>query len=119
MTYELAKKLKDAGFVQGMGNYFLKAPHEIKHTKDPYREFHISEPQGYENLLIAGYDMVYAPTLKKLIEECGDDFEALTMEHSHAGNQWNAMEFHGNKHGQGNTPEGAVAMLWIELNKKT
>lgn len=90
MKYELIKKLKDAGLGDGSFGF-------IDGTKVP---------------ILSGL------SLSELIEACGDSFEGLTMEHSHTGNEWNALAFHLGQHGHGKTPEEAVANLWLELNKK-
>lgn len=64
LNYESCKQLKKAGFPQEMGDYLVKGPSE----EGDYRGFQITEPLGYENLLRAGYDMVFVPTLSQLIE---------------------------------------------------
>lgn len=97
MNYELTKKLKEAGF-----------PIKIETHR---------QSSGWEE-----YIMI-PPTLSELIEACGERFGFLLL------NQENKMwlgrekgiepihpEFSGYKHYE--TPEEAVANLWLKLNKK-
>jgi hypothetical protein len=97
MTYELAKKLKDAGFYQSeyrIGNRIYK--------------------KGNEGLAEYG---AYIPTLSELIEACGEEFISLNKEWKYKwqafgkSDKWGGFEF-------GSIPEEAVALLWIALNKK-
>jgi hypothetical protein len=94
MNYELAKKLKDAGFAQtGDGRYILHCgPNDF----DPD---------------------VYRPTLSELIEACGFEFDKLQiLERYYASKQilWSAssVDF---KNKSGSTPEEAVANLYLAL----
>ena len=90
IAYELARKLKDAGF--------------------PQSELARAQQQ-------AGYDYVSLPNLSTLIEVCGEGFGALGREP----NRWVACEYvsergeWSNVH-EGETPEDAVARLWLSLN---
>ena len=109
MNYELAKQLKDAGFPQFVGEF------EGSIIED------INAPEGEEPI------SCYHPTLSELIESCGDEFESLER-------KWHRMEqkstwiafgieqepwsSRSNAHGEGNTPEEAVANLYLALNKK-
>ena len=105
MDYELAKKLKDAGFPQS-------------HCEGKYN--------GHNT------PIYYEPTLEELIDACGDAFLGL---HKHYINndtfEWYAdTHTHpcdcGKKkcngfnweHETGITPTEAVAKLWLELNNK-
>ena len=95
MNYELAKELKDAGFPQ-------------------------SEPNGFPGILNPDGDTtVYYPTLEELIEACGDSSISLAK----WGKKWQAGyhdkwgECNGPE-GSGETPEEAVANLWLAINKK-
>jgi hypothetical protein len=92
MSYKIAKKLKDAGFPQ---SELARAQQE------------------------AGYEYVSMPTLSVLIEVCGDDFRALSRE----GDSWLACGYieYGewkNVH-TGDTPEEAVARLWLSVHTTT
>ena len=101
MAYELAKKLKDAGFPQ----------HD--RTGEWYNVCYF---QGCEK------DACF-PTLSELIETCGDDFLSLEK---YDGGKWEAMrrtwccDEHGEscEFGYGSTPEEAVANLWLALHEK-
>lgn len=92
MTYELAKKLKEAGFRDNIYLYF-----EYKEVGN-------------------------APTLSELIERCGEDFEMVRRIFEYKTDiflYWLAECT--NKKAiciSGSTPEEAVANLWLELNKK-
>lgn len=107
MNYELAKKLKDAGF-------------PMKETFSGIDQL----PSGNR----AYYDQEHkiSPTLSELIEACGDKFEYLNRVHGgtdswfagtqddYAGTEMSI--FQGEK---GSTPEEAVANLWLDLNRKS
>ena len=95
MNYELAKKLKDAGFPQKR-HYDI-----VDFLSEPL-------PDGtYDK-----NDFVAIPTLEELIEACGNAFTRLF----HVEKRWGA----GNKvfFMTGDTSSEAVANLWLELNKK-
>ena len=91
ISFPLARKLKDAGFPQS----------ELARAQQK-----------------AGYDYVSMPTLSRLIEACGEDFGALGKEPD----CWVACEYVSqdgtweNTH-EGETPEDAVARLWLSLNE--
>ncbi len=92
MNYELAKKLKDAGFPQNKGggrNYFIS---EACYKGDYYTR---NAPSR-----------AYVPTLSELIEACGVKFAERLQ-----GNRKFLMDFSENN-------EESVANLWLELNKK-
>lgn len=81
MNYELAKKLKDAGFPQdGIGQFI-----DVK---------------------------LASPTLSELIEACGDKFRGLSKRAN-----WRAQDVMGIEE-FGDTPEEAVANLYLALNNK-
>ncbi len=94
MTYELAKKLKDAGFPQ---NGFDKEPLT-------WQEKHHA----------------YFPALSELIEACGAEFkELMRVPHPHLDkNPWYCRGWE-TEIFEGSTPEEAVANLWLALNNKT
>lgn len=100
MNYELAKELKDAGFLQP--------------DKDNY----------YPGDYLGGHaenERAYAPTLEELIEACGEN--NFTLQHPNGADFWTAGTsdtWMGDKTavGQGSTPTEAVARLWLALNKK-
>ncbi len=92
MNYELAKKLKDAGF---------------------------PEVTNHPNLCGNGFKTqdVYHPSLSELIEACGDSFGIC--EKAKGMNQWKAQSAGTFVKVIANTAEEAVANLWLELNKKS
>jgi hypothetical protein len=102
MIYELAKQLKDAGFVQGGKGAWIVSP---------------------DNLVSRHEDRVYVPTLEELIEACVH-FNALSKELPHS---WIARanwitrpeNLHYLEMGHGLTPTEAVARLWLALHKNT
>ena len=98
MDYELAKKLKDAGFQQTWPKPDFVELHDaikIQEIMDKYEKD------------------VYIPTLSELIEACGNRFDFLA---NNKNGTWQASG--GNINDQtGQTPEEAVANLWLELNK--
>ena len=120
-SYELAKKLKEAGFPQ------------MPHGKGDWRDSKgIRTPEGSE---IKDGDF-YVPTLSELIEACGRSFKGLEQINFQSGG-WAAYgilptmdisieerlkdQYEERKvlnGGKGSTPEEAVANLWLELNKK-
>lgn len=104
ITYELAKQLKDAGFPQS----------------------------GRGNLIKANWidmEIAYKPTLEELIEACGNGFILFKAE-----KEWcsailrngiqevaydsNYIDEKYDHFNVGQTPSIAVALLWLELNKK-
>ena len=102
-SYELAKKLRDAGFKQeGRG--------ELISERGAYYDFYPEKN-------------VYCPTFSELIEACGDKFEYLNRVHGGgwvAGTKDTPLEgtLDTSNYESGKTPEEAVANLWLELNKK-
>ncbi len=110
MTYDLALQLKDAGFPQS-----------------PYMNQLCQHPDSMACRIKAAHnpecEWVSVPTLSELIEACGDDLFDLRRD----GNGWAAISnltYDGkfdsdiSLYGEGSTPEEAVSMLWISLNKK-
>ena len=98
MDYELAKELKDAGYPEPNPNLGrgLWAAGDFKETG------------------------VYLPTLPELIEACGDGFDTLYRTNG----RWYAIGYTRVKRIDidgieldCNSPEEAVARLWLALNK--
>ena len=94
MDYKLAKQLKDAGFPQNSAGAFIFKDNIPK--KEP----------------------VLVPILSKLIEACGDRFFRLVNFNGDSDATWQSEAHNFEGHGQGKTPEEAVAKLWLKLNKK-
>lgn len=107
MDYELAKRLKDAGFPQGGDSdwYYL----------DGYKEPDIRNMEDFYS------EELYIPTLEELVEACGDKFSYLHQSergwhaHSHADG---TMNVYGQEGGDGKTPIEAVANLYLALYNK-
>lgn len=101
MDYELAKKLKDAGFPQ-----------------------HERLGIGHGDIFIDGkYGLMYVPTLSELIDACGKGLGYLAPFRDLDGKivSWGAKNFYGEtqfvEH-HGSTPSEAVANLWLAINNK-
>ena len=94
MNYELAIKLKEAGF-----------PH-----------VRVSSEKIWVN------DDWQSPTLSELIEACNKDGKTFSSLNYPEKNIWRATGYHNKKDIYGDcygpTPEEAVANLWLEINKK-
>jgi len=107
MNYELAKQLKDAGFNQlkAFEAYYLNAGAVSG----------IVDNQMYDKDSILRENKVVAiPTLSELIEACGSEFGYL-HNRIHKGLGWAACA-NGTEEHYGETPEVAVAKLWLYLN---
>lgn len=92
MKYDLAKRLKDAGFPQE--NSVL-----------------ISRGNGVG----ADFEYLSNPDLSYLIKMCGDNNFKLTADHK---GRWYSYSYINAVGAEGDTPEEAVAKLWIKLNGK-
>lgn len=106
MNYELANKLKEAGF-----------PQNDKHGNNLVCHSYDDDENCREDGHIA-----YAPALSELIEACGDKFAWLHHNiHKNAEYPWSAQTFldedGDSVGGAGKTAEDAVAKLWLTLNK--
>lgn len=102
LNYELAKKLKDAGFTQRRGCSACLQGYAFEN--------------GFTEEKI-GDDYVASPTLEDLIEACGNDLDQLenTMD------GWRAYGSKGDEPIEiywGKTPSEAVANLWLSLHTK-
>ena len=119
ITYNLALRLKNAGFPQ-MGDGFALVPHnpELFEDKEDASMSVIPWCQYVYNPTDKYGETIYSPTLSELIEACGARFRSLTR---------NGVDFEVEEdicdedetplHFTGKTPEEAVANLWIELKK--
>lgn len=100
MNYELAKKLKDAGFPQGdelvCKCYFISD----------------GEKGNAKSVFDCKTERVYIPTLEQLIEACNSSFFEL----SKLSDGWVASDHY--EVGKGSTPSEAVANLWLAINKE-
>ena len=134
MDYELAKQLKDAGFPQD--TEFILAKFSL--GKKPVKFF--TPEEGTMNGTLSGELEweVPDPTLSELIDACGDGFDSVDRVEfeidEHTGEKgiiWQAYPtedtYYGKMNGDcmidccgyetGDTPEEAVAKLWLKLNK--
>lgn len=116
MNYELAKELKDAGFLQQSGSY-------ISETSRSGAWDSVEGIEDFEKKIGGKEHWAYIPTLSELIEACGDKFHRLEKgddEDSANGNYWLAYTSFDEAGlvAQGATPEIAVAKLWLALNRK-
>jgi hypothetical protein len=98
MKYDLAQQLRDAGFPQGgKGSWVF--------------------PPGA--LLARANDRVYLPTLSDLMEACGDFFHALRHPAQGGWQAFSVIDREGvMETGTGETPEEAVARVWLALRAK-
>ena len=92
MNYELAERLRDAGFPESGDGRRIGAPTAF---------------------LWRASDLVYVPTLEELIAACGDDFGE--MERRPDGS-FEAVARGGSLRQMGKSPTEAVARLWLVLN---
>ena len=123
MNYELAKKLKDAGWPQPdkKGDNYGGKSNE-GYSPDGVK-IDYSEEFGWTASKMSDYfpEIIYVPILSELIEACtkltkDGDFHLEAMH-----GRWGASTCWKEKDDweNGNTPEEAVAYLWLELNNKT
>lgn len=127
ITYELAKKLKNAGFPQ-KGTW--ENHQGLKYWSDYDGGATRDKPEiidGSEVNFGFMEDIYYIPTLSELIEACGDQFGSLNKSIENQSDGWIAMneeqfialkfsETHKGFHAS--APEEAVAKLWLELKKQ-
>lgn len=108
MNYELAKELKETGFPQQTQWYYVQKKRSIvliPRLKNKGIDYALTK--------IAG---ISAPTLKELIEACGDLFQTLTV---YPNKTWRAISNTRAPYSyDGRSPEEAVARLWLASNKK-
>lgn len=106
MNYDLAKKLKDAGFPNiRIGDYF-------NHTVGSH-----SDDRGGDSDYLCYCNKDKLPTLSELIEACGPLFNSL---HQLGNGKWCADDSRIQKqtHYSGSTPDEAVANLYMALHEK-
>lgn len=117
MNYELALKLKNAGFI-------LNGKHLFAIEKD--NKIHCRTLTGGGEFEMPD-SLVLCPTLSELIEACGFAFISLYYSSGFASMRngqtlkWGATGFRKGAtiiSWEYSTPEESVANLWIELNKK-
>lgn len=144
ISYELAKKLKDAGCDQKVSEFYYRRGYHTSEAFDngvslgkkgefslnfriehnPYPRYRTADVKWNEaDLAKLDQEEVAAPSLSELIEACGHEFNHLKKVHGDW--KWeayyNGEDVRDDNHyffGNGSTPEEAVANLWLELNKK-
>lgn len=111
MNYKLAKQLKDAGFPQD--DLTMDIDRFVQNELSSELRTTISAYE-YEKRL----DMCFIPTLSELIEACLGDFEIVIR----IKDPWKRLYACASNldiiNGWYNTPEEAVANLYLKLNKK-
>lgn len=113
MNYELAKKLKNAGFPYTEKTYQVVYPPGVIQKPGSYIGAGMSE--------VIDQGQVRIPTLSELIEACGLEFKLLEYDpiQIDLDLRWMALPNPTSTHGEyGSTPEEAVANLYLALNKK-
>jgi hypothetical protein len=111
MDYELAEKLRDAGFPQDATELILR---KYSLAKEPIR--FMRPPKGTELGVLSGkleWEIAF-PTLTELIEACGDDFLEMGRHWDGYRKRWTVGSISGNTK-WGDTPEIAIANLWLSL----
>jgi hypothetical protein len=107
INYNLAKKLKKAGFPHTGESewWFLDGKKDVK-CDDIWND-----------------EEIYIPELSELIKACGEDFSHLAqkVDYPKIGRWWAVTHTKHDKNGNnyeecGRTPEEAVARLWLSLN---
>lgn len=124
ISYELAKKLKEAGFPQKEDG--LKILPEEKFLMFAPSIMWPALKEANPNIISReeATDLyVYCPSLEELIEACGDCLSHMKKWNGH----WWAVSHCGHKEHEpdgnnleetGSTPTEAVAKLWLALNNK-
>ena len=111
INYELAKKLKEAGFPQDCSFQYEKDTMVYGRRFTGHNLFHKSVDRA------EGDEAVDCPTLSELIEACGEGFETLSRFEGKFYCHLPKKEAYAQQF-KGNTPEEAVAFLYLALNKK-
>lgn len=107
ISYELAKKLKDAGFPQDRdGDGYELGSNGLRRSYQSFDDF---------------LEYAYAPTLSELIEACGDEvrLQSYWSENDLMWQADNSSNFYVKENqiaGVGSTPEEAVALLYLAIN---
>ena len=104
MNYELALKLKEAGFSQKETNPFYPIGYGVIHS-----------PTHYGDILMG--QRIVIPTLEELIEACGDNIkEVKNLSDMNLWVAYSSDSF--DMTGEGITPHEAISNLWLALKKK-
>lgn len=112
LSYETAKKLKDAGFSQKLytgATFYPDAKSNERVWSDDTESFVSDIPE-----------VVKTPILEELIEECGENFVGVNLVGKYSTDtKWKAIHCNiGTTYAYGPTPKEAVANLYLALNPK-
>lgn len=110
MSYELARGLLDSGFP--LIPWWTALPDEDEHE---VREIE----GGRAYVLVDGTKGYLLPTLSELIEACGEQFFRLSHSDNTDGTSWDCESWNAGEIETGQSPEEAVARLWLALNEKS
>jgi len=118
ISYELAKELKDAGFPYKQDGVPVPGWIPPGSAGSPGGQGGAGLPPAFGAGWQRDHDggLLKLPTLSELIEACGPDFFQLTLG---SGTWWAEADVIGTDRVMGETPEEAVARLWLALNKKS
>jgi len=119
MNYELAKKLKEAGFPQE--GEFVWIDRNLKKTETNEQRTIVLWKDVVSEWEPNCEILCYNPTLSELIYACSKEVNFILVDR---GNFWECGGNDENEEGmniwgkvEGKTPEEAVANLWLSLNK--
>lgn len=119
ISYELAKKLEDVGFPEKevvIGDWYWEGPNGYGGGEALYQLTDEIDQLGMSTGVI-----IRIPTLSELIEACGEEFTQLirfNSTHFQVKPSLGRMLNYPDEIFIGQSPEEAVATLWLELNKK-
>lgn len=124
LSYELCKKLKETGFSQEISKDtpILRSGSNFWSGNTPDSLCFLS-PSFDNNLGLREHRQqryFKIPTLSELIDACGNEFKELATLSRKSGViiEWCAYRFSNFLQTQGNTPEEAVANLYLALHEK-
>lgn len=129
MNYELAKELKDAGFPQtgrsdwycGGHTYYDSYPEGERHEECAEKTILTRGDLYCDSASMTAEFPIEVPTLSELIEACGAEKDNFTLISFPSLGKWVAtLDSLTTGFGKGNgaTPEEAVALLYLALNRK-
>ena len=117
MNRKLAKELKTAGFpiqFYQVGHRFYPNENSTGWTEAAQKAGIIITAYELQHRLQDIKDGYYCPSLADLIEACGENFARLFIEKT----IWTAKSKNPENYAMADSPEGAVARLWLALHKK-
>lgn len=124
MDYTLAKRLKDAGFPQKFkGSYWVEHNGKLAVKANGQEHYKprvwtlVPFVKGAIKGLERTYDNAYCPTLSELIEACGSKFRDLCYRSDEETWFCNRDDIWNSQYPDCETPEEAVAKLWLALHK--